>query len=118
MRIKVLFSILALALVIFLLQHIALAEFLYWKWWWFDNLMHFLGGILIGGIAFVASDVLKTPRALTFIVALLGIGIGWEIFELGFGLYDGAWDVVDTSTDLLMDTLGALMVYSGIKLWE
>jgi uncharacterized membrane protein YjdF len=113
-----LLSVLALALVMLLLQHIALAEFLYWKWWWFDNVMHFLGGVLIGGIALVTSDILKTPRLLTFLVALLGIGIGWEVFEWSFGLYDGAWDAVDTSTDLIMDTLGALMVYSGIKLWK
>jgi len=118
MRIRLLLSTLVLAAVIALLQKIALAEFLYWKWWWFDVLMHFLGGVLVGGIGLIASDFLKTPRVLTLIIALLGIGIGWEVFEWMFGLYDGAWDPVDTFTDLIMDTLGVLVVYSGIKIWK
>jgi VanZ family protein len=115
---RLLLSIFFLALIIAVLQQIALAEFLYWRWWWFDVLMHFLGGVLIGGLALLVSDVLKTPRTLTFIVLLIGIGVGWEIFERLNGLYQEAGYVVDTVTDLIMDTIGALVVYSGVKLWK
>jgi len=118
MRMKMLITVLILALMISILQDIALAEFLYWKWWWFDIFMHFLGGMMIGGIGFIISDRLGVSFAATLLVTLIGIGIGWEVFEWMFGLYDGAWDGVDTSIDLIMDTLGALVVYSGIKIWK
>ncbi len=118
MRLRLLISTLVLAGVIALLQDIALAEYLYWKWWWFDILMHFLGGVLVGGIGLIISDVLNTPKKITLLFSLLAIGIGWEVFEWVFGLYDGAWDPVDTGIDLIMDTLGVLVVYSGVKLWK
>ena len=118
MRIYALIGILILASLLAFLQQVALAEYLYWRWWWFDILMHFLGGILVGGIGVVIANVLKTPVLPTLLVTLVVIGIGWEVFEYAFGLYDGGWDLVDTSIDLIMDTLGALLVYSGIKLWK
>lgn len=118
MRIRLLIFILLLAGVIALLQDIALAEFLYWRWWWFDILMHFLGGVLVGAIGLVASDVLKTPRFLTVLIALVGIGIGWEIFEYLNGLYDEMWDTADMVIDLIMDSIGALLVYSVSKVWK
>lgn len=118
MRLKILLSLLILSGAIFILQDLALQEYLYWRWWWFDILMHFLGGILIGGIALIVSEFTKLPLLPVTVVALIGIGIGWELFEWVFELYDTAWDPVDTSIDLIMDTLGAFLVYGGIKLWK
>lgn len=118
MRLHILLGTLVVATSIAVLHQLALEHFLYWKLWWFDVLLHFLGGVLIGGIAFVFSDVYKTPRLLTLILILLIVGIGWEVFEWIFKLYDGAWDPVDTAIDLAMDTLGAFLVYSGIKVWK
>ena len=118
MRLYILLGILGLSLLMLILQLIALEEFLYWRWWWFDLLMHFLGGVLIGGIALVVSDVWKTPKAITFIVLLILIGVGWEVFERFFGLYKEAGYLLDTFIDLIMDTIGAFVVYSVVKLWK
>lgn len=118
MRLRLLLGILILSGIIFVLQDIALAEFLYWRWWWFDILMHFLGGVLVGALALFVSDLFKTPFTLTFVIFLVGIGVGWEVFERMFGLYNaiGYWE--DTILDLIMDTIGALIVYAGVKLWK
>lgn len=118
MRLQLLIGILLLASTLLLLQHIALAEFLYWRWWWFDILMHFLGGVLIGGLALVTSMTFGINRAFTFVVLFFAIGVGWEIFERTFGLYRAYGYFGDTLLDLLMDALGAAVVYSAIKLWK
>lgn len=116
MRLRYLLLIAALSAVIAGLQFIALSEFLYWRFWWFDMVMHFLGGMLIAGIAlFSAIFVLKTKQLfLVWLLGLVSIGIGWEVFELLTGMYRAENYVLDTSIDLLMDTFGALAVYSVV----
>jgi uncharacterized membrane protein YjdF len=114
-RLVMLFSLAALAAVIFILNDIAGTYYLYFFYWWYDIMMHFLGGLLIGGLSawgvqrFIPGASLS--RLLVIIlVSIAAVGIGWEIFEYLTGQYIGQQSiVVDTTIDLIMDTLGAII---------
>lgn len=105
-----------------LLQYIALSDFLYWKIWYFDNIMHLIGGALLGAIAATLS--LYTPHSgmarhpfVTLLVIVILVSFGWEAIKFfSGGLLPGY--TVDTLTDLAMDALGALIVYITIFIWN
>ena len=106
-----------LILIIAILHELALNFFLYWKFWWFDILMHFLGGLWIGLISlwfyFLSGYVKYTKKRITFIfvlssVSVLVVGIAWELFELLVEFDFSSEYLFDTISDLILDILGAL----------
>ncbi len=111
-RFALLIVILALAALVLYLHVTALENFWYWKFSWFDTVMHFLGGVIVSGCAVWVWSIEKPLGSLfhTLLVtaaAILLVGIGWEIFEVGTGVQ--MMDVgypLDTALDLVMDTLG------------
>lgn len=114
---KLLFSILVLSAVI-AITHVAAIEFsIYWTLVWFDLVVHFLGGILIGliGIWLLRFwHVRLSPRQV--FVGVLGtvlvVGGLWEVFEwLAGNLMHAKNPVLDTTLDLLMDVLGGAAAY-------
>ncbi|MFA5103551.1 MAG: hypothetical protein WC525_10430 [Candidatus Thermoplasmatota archaeon] len=100
---------------------IATAFFLYWKYIWLDVPMHLLGGItVVLGIASLPSfhiTLLKRHETLvTSIVAVLIVGILWELFEVATGVpFTRESYVFDTSLDLLMDVFGGAVGYGIVK---
>lgn len=100
-----------------LLNFWALDQYLYWKNVWFDIPMHFLGGLTIG--VFAAALVYRF-RPWFFVLLSTVAFVGWEVFEYLFGIPKEANYVFDTSLDLLMDALGALIVYGVARatLWR
>ncbi|MFQ5661856.1 MAG: hypothetical protein ACE5F2_01215 [Candidatus Paceibacteria bacterium] len=111
--------------------HVSATEFyLYWSIPWFDNLMHFLGGLWFGttsiwffffsGYAGKFTPQFSTRNILTVSIAsVIVIGVLWEFFEIGVGsvtLTETDY-AIDTSVDLLMDTLGAV-VASFYAVWR
>jgi VanZ family protein len=96
---------------------IAIAEYLYWKYVWFDILMHFLGGFVLGLFAVGLLDKFRPVLFFGFVTALC---IGWEVFEYYFGLPREANYAFDTALDLLMDALGALIAYmiARLTIWR
>lgn len=110
-------EIFLLAIVIAVMHFGALVFFLYWTTEWFDVIMHFLGGMLMGlGALFIfyTSGFIKLPtdnRLLVFVITLsfvLVIGLAWELWEIFVGFTDVLEDQADTILDVIMDTLGAL----------
>ncbi len=108
---------------IFLLLHVyALDLYLYGRLWWFDILMHGLGGALIGMIAlwFFIFEFKISPRYLLLfsLGGVVCIGISWEIFETVF-----VWEVhqslpeyaFDTLIDICMDVIGAFVAYIALR---
>ncbi|HUQ30045.1 MAG TPA: hypothetical protein VM103_00810 [Candidatus Paceibacterota bacterium] len=86
-----------------------LAHHVYFERWWMDIPMHLLGGLAIGTL-FVGLS--PRPRPLLFLVAVLLISIGWELFEYVFGTtYSNTNYLFDTSHDLLDDVIGAAVAY-------
>ena len=103
-----------LAAGIALVHAAALANAWYWTYPYLDMAMHVAGGALI---ALLASAFLGARFAI--IVLALGIGISWEVFEIVIGLARMEEHfVLDTSIDLCMDILGAVLAYGMMAIWE
>lgn len=108
-----------------LMLHIG-AEIFHWYWIfsWFDILTHFLGGICVGlgtlWFFFMSGYIKKLPWSgrsglLYTFVGVGVIGVGWEFYEVFMHiLFHNPFDrgyLLDTATDLAMDTLGAVLAY-------
>lgn len=106
-----------LSLIVAVLQQWAVADFLYWRFEWFDIVMHYLGGLTIG-VFFIA--LLKRFRPWLFLFLFVTVAVGWEVFEYVVGLPREANYVFDTALDFLMDTLGAGTAYTlaQASLWQ
>lgn len=88
-------------------------NFLYWHFWWYDVMMHFIGGFAIASFFFIFTNNWKRS-----FVAMLFVAIGWEIFEYLFNIevLEGLKYTLDTIKDLCMDSLGAfLAIYINKK---
>lgn len=103
-----------------ILYPLAFAYLLFWNLWWYDLLLHFLGGAFVVAVVrwslFAASPgaaLLSRVRPFFFYLATtLFIGILWEFFEYAANLtfvQSGYW--LDTYTDLIMDISGAVAAY-------
>ena len=100
----------------------------YYRFWWWDLVLHTASGFLLGIIGFVALFVLNQtdrlpagmrPAFLSFfgVTFAVTLGVAWEIFEFAV---DRLWPSVnmqstetgvrDTMVDLIVDTLGAVVV--------
>src|SRR4051794_20138101 len=118
------------ALFVFLSLFLGSALDFYYKFWWWDLVLHTASGFLLGIIGFIVLFVLnqtdQMPRGIkpaflcffgvTFAVTL---GVVWEIFEFAMDRFWPALDmqstgvgtgVVDTMKDLIVDTIGAIVV--------
>lgn len=117
-----------LSAVIALLHFIAFEFYFYWKFWWFDILMHFFGGLWIGLMAlwlvFLSGYIIRFHLSyrtafFTAIFSVIVIGIGWELFEVWSGvlLEEKANYIFDTTIDFIMDLAGAFLGYLYI-VWK
>lgn len=97
--------------VLTVLDFVGIFYSLYWRIWWYDIPAHILGGICVAlGAAWLQVLYHKTPTLLFCVVAALGVGIAWEIFEASFALTQFPQDTLDTIKDLLDDTIGGAIV--------
>lgn len=113
-------DIFVLAIVVACMHYAALELYLYWTTDWFDILMHFLGGFLIGLLAvflFYTSGYVQFPKdhvGSAFAIVLssvLVVGLGWELWELFLGWTDVLADRGDTILDVIMDTFGGVCAF-------
>jgi len=115
---RTLIGLLILSGVIFILNKVALVHFFYWRFWWYDIMMHFMSGALIGALALWGAlrfypMLSKRKLFLMAILTAIVVGLGWEVMEYVGGITNGeAGYVFDTVKDLVMDTLGSLLVCS------
>ncbi|HMP67511.1 MAG TPA: hypothetical protein PKA60_02070 [Candidatus Paceibacterota bacterium] len=109
-----------LSLTVAVLHYFATIHSLYWSIGWYDIMMHFLGGLLIGLIAFLfffTSDKIHYPKDnkivifVTVIGVVLVVGLFWELWEIFVGFTDTVNDAGDTALDLIMDVIGAIFAY-------
>lgn len=103
----------------------------YTRFWWWDILLHSGSGFLLGIIGFLLVHVLNEtedigvhmkPGFVAFFAFMFAVGIGalWEIFEFSmdslFGMnmqkemLGDSSGLTDTIWDLIVDTLGALVI--------
>ncbi|MCR4274538.1 MAG: hypothetical protein NUW02_00595 [Candidatus Campbellbacteria bacterium] len=118
-----LFILLFTALLVYFLNEIAQVNFYYWTFWWYDIMMHFLGGFVVSGVGLWAF-VRFTPASYTQIQQMLYvalgtgivIGISWEFFEYLNGMYVAQTNIVtDTAGDLIMDCIGSITSWLMVR---
>lgn len=112
-----LYAALVLSLLVAVLQQWAIADYLYWRYEWFDIIMHYLGGLTVG--VFLVALLRKfRPRAFAILFVLVVVSL--EVFEYMFGLPREANYVSDTLLDLVMDVLGGSAAYTAARysLWR
>lgn len=104
--------------ILYYLHQLALDNHLYMKFWFYDIMMHFLGGVCVALLIYCIAlffnlNFLKN-NILNIIFCTFVIGVFWELFEVyykiaGHPIHTLAYKL-DTIKDLIMDTSGAVLV--------
>ncbi len=107
---KFLIRLLLLILSIFLLNYLAMSFYWYSSIWYFDMIMHFLGGIWLG-LAFIwlfKIEKISFKLILKIILGVLLISILWEVFEiiLDKNITGNSFNTLDTISDISFDLAG------------
>ncbi len=97
----------------------------YVRFWWWDAVLHTGSGFLLGILGFLLVYVMNEhdnidlhmrPRFVALFAFMFAVGMGalWEIFEFAmdqlFGLNMQKSGLVDTMWDLIVDSIGALVI--------
>lgn len=105
-----LFTQLPIAGLIGALHLLGFQYFLYWRFWWYDMIIHSLGGIeVVLAVAWFVGLSRQSATWLSLLAAAIVVGIGWEAFELWGGIPREANWTFDTAIDLSMDALGGII---------
>lgn len=112
MRLHWFVAALLLAVALTYLQSEAILNFLYWRYDWFDNLMHLLGGVTIGVFLI---GLLAKRRMGAYGGLLIVLFVSWEVFEYVFGIPRESNYALDTASDLVLDMLGAFIAYLAAR---
>jgi len=91
---------------------------LYWYYWWFDIMMHFWGGLLIGAGVHVLcglKNISLQPTLPLLILTLVLITGSWEVFEWYAGLYDHSTHTIDTAQDIAVGFIGGVIAFFILK---
>ena len=100
------------SIIIFIFIINYLANFFYWysSVWYFDMIMHFLGGfwVALALVWLFFPENINYKLIFGFLFGTLIVGLGWEFFEffINANVARLPFDLVDTTSDLLFDLLG------------
>lgn len=90
---------------------------LYWFLWWYDGLLHFMAGVVLGltyvyFLSLIHPNRSRFTNLFLFTAWVAAIGIGWEVFEYVFDISSSIEGyALDTATDIVADTIGAIFGY-------
>lgn len=99
---------LATSAVLAVVNYIALQNYWFWMYRWLDTPMHILGGFALGSLLIA---FLFRFRPLYYVVGMVVVAVGWELFEAMLGFTAQPDYVWDTAHDILNDALGSIMAY-------
>jgi len=109
----VLLSLLFTSSLLAVLDFLAVPGFWYWRFWWFDILMHALGGVIVSVFfVYIYFFIYKKIQTVTGhfwwsgVIFFLFIALSWEIFEYVYKLNPQAGYIEDTFLDLVAGLLG------------
>ena len=119
----IIFLTLFLALIVASLHLGALEYYWYWTYWWFDILLHFLSGVLIGFLflslfeSHIHKEIFEKHMFLLIILFVFMVGFGWEVFEVIIqpDIVVESDYVLDTFSDILVDFSGGLFAYISLS---
>ncbi len=118
----------ALFSLMLLIGHIVALKFsIYWTVEGYDSIMHAFGGF-IGAlmVIYTLQKIGISPQTLPkkiilllfVMISVIAVGSIWELWEIFVGFTDPFTDLVDTISDLIMDTIGSVIgfIYYDKKL--
>jgi|SRR3989344_38873 len=112
-RKKLIKRLLILIFFIFVVNFFANKFYLYSSIWYFDMIMHFLGGFWVGlaCLYFFVPKILSLKSILTILLFVLFIGVGWEIFEalVDRVITQNLLNILDLSSDIFFDLSGGAL---------
>jgi hypothetical protein len=98
---------------IFLMNLFADKFYWYFSIWYFDMLMHLLGGFWLGLIViwFFNFQDISGRLILQIILSVLFLGAGWEFFEFIFNNFiaQNSFNSLDTISDIFFDLSGGAL---------
>ncbi len=99
-------------LFIFIVNFLANKFYWYYSIWYFDLIMHFLGGFWIGLLFFYFFPLKNNSFSVIFKLLLFVFlaGIGWEVYEILVNdiIAQNPFDYFDTISDICFDLSGGL----------
>lgn len=114
--------------ILFLVGHLFALNFsIYWTVEGYDSIMHAFGGF-IGAllVIYTLQKIGISPQSLPkkiilllfVVISVIAVGSIWELWEIFVGFTDPFTDMLDTISDLIMDTLGSIIgfIYYDKKL--
>ncbi len=115
---RLLFLQLFLVSIVAALHLIGTALSLYWMFWWYDMLVHFLASIWVALAALSIAHQLGFRHISLWVFAcVIAVSIGWEFFEYRIGATDAAERsvfIIDTALDLIVNMIGGFLgLYLG-----
>lgn len=111
-----------------LIAHLFALRFsIYWTVEGYDSFMHIFGGFIgslmviytLQKIGISPQSIPKKIILLLFVViSVIAVGSIWELWEIFVGFTDPFTDMLDTISDLIMDTIGSIIgfIYYDKKL--
>lgn len=105
-------QLIVLVLVAVLDIHFGIGEMYFWRIWWWDILMHMLGGLWVGLVfAYAATYTPYRVSVIHCIIAAFAVGAGWEVFEYVFHMGGSVFMSypLDTAKDLFDDAVGGAL---------
>ncbi len=113
---------------VFLSLFLGFAQDFYYRFWWWDFVLHTGSGFMLGIAGFIAlyllnqtdrlpQEVSPAFRCFFGVTCAVFLGVLWEIFEFACDQIAPYWNmqsvdtgVADTMWDLIVDTIGAVIV--------
>ncbi len=110
---KLFIRLATLVFFIFLFNYIANSFYWYSSIWYFDMIMHFLGGFWLG-LSFLWLFPVKDISFLPIFKILLGvlvIGLGWEVYEIiiNESIAQNPFNTLDSISDIFFDLAGGFL---------
>jgi hypothetical protein len=122
---KILWLSLVLTMVAAIAHFSALEFYLYWRFFWFDIIVHLIAGAGVGCLAYwlgeeisilIKRNLSLTQKRLIYLGLALVVSIGWEVFEYYFHLTDSRLRFVWSSGKDFIDSMaGALCALYLLK---
>ena len=123
-KFPLLYISLVLVITLGALHFIALHFYFYWTTWWFDNLMHFLGGFSLGFFSLyifyesgLFGDKISFSKVvfMSFVFVMM-VGGAYEVFEYVNNITQSTEKYsLDIIHDLLSDALGVILALLIVK---
>ena len=104
---------------------ISLEYYLYWRFYWFDTIVHLLAGAAVGCFAYwLGREIMAKSgrnyssfsRHILYLALAFVVIIGWEVFEFNFHITDSrGYYLVASGKDIMSSLVGCLTALYLIK---